>query len=172
MQPRDQFGRAATKLFLAFAFLCVVAPAGFAQPTPTPTPQPPARRASRPLPPPQYIPPHDYDQRNIKLDLRFDWDQEQAIGTAAITLAPVVKDLRRVDFDAAFMTISGAALKSGTPLKFEYDATKEKLSVLLDRAYQPAEELTVIISYHTNRPPPDRASLIGGGGLNFIKPRP
>ncbi len=172
MQPRDLFGKAATKFFLAFAFLCVVAPAGFSQPTPTPTPQPPPRPARRPLPPAQYIPPHDYDQRNIKLDLRFDWDQEQAIGTAAITLAPVVKDLRRVDFDAAFMTVSGAALKSGTPLKFEYDATKEKLSVLLDRAYQPAEEITVVISYHTNRPPPDRASLIGGGGLNFIKPRP
>jgi aminopeptidase N len=172
MQPRDLFGKAATKFFLAFALLCVVAPAGFAQPRPTPTPPPVARPASRPLPPPQYIPPHDYDQRNIKLDLRFDWDQEQAIGTATITLAPVVRDLRRVDFDAAYMTVSGAALKSGTPLKFEYDATKEKLSVLLDRAYQPAEEITVVISYHTNRPPAGRASLIGGGGLNFIKPRP
>ena len=176
MQTRDLFGRAATKFFLAFAFLCVVAPAGFSQPTPTPTPQ--ARR--RPLPPAQNIPPHDYDQRNIKLDLHFDWDKEQAIGTATITLAPSVKDLRRVDFDAAYMTVTAAELKPltgrnarpGAPLKFEYDATKEKLSVLLDRAYQPAEELTVIISYHTNRPPPDRASLIGGGGLNFIKPRP
>ncbi len=148
MQRRDLFRRAAPKCFLAFALLCVVAGFGQAQ-TPTPTPSPSARPASRPFPPPQYIPPHDYDQRNIKLTLHFDWDQEQAIGTAAITLAPTVKDLQRVDFDAAYMTVSAAALASGAPLKFEYDPTKEKLSVLLDRVYQPTEQLTVVISYHT-----------------------
>src|SRR6266850_1200851 len=170
MQRRDLFRRAAAKCVLAFALLCVMAGFGQAQ-TPTPTPTPSARPASRPFPLPQYIPPHDYDQRNIKLDLRFDWEQEQAIGTATITLAPVVKDLRRVDFDGAYMSISGATLASGTPLKFENDVTKAKVSVLLDRAYQPSEELTVVISYHTNQPPPERRAGLGGGGLNFIKPR-
>ncbi len=162
--------RLLTKCCLAFALLFLFAPVGLGQPTSSPTPT--ARRAGRPFPPAQYIPPHDYDQRNIKLDLRFDWEQEQAIGTATITLAPTVKDLRRVNFDAAFMSISGVALSAGTPLKFEYDATKEKLLVMLDRAYQPSDELTVVVSYHTNRPPPERTSLVGGGGLNFIKPRP
>lgn len=173
MQPRESFGRA-TKFFLAFILLFVVAHTAQSQPTPTPAPttQPMARPAARPFPPAQYIPPHDYDQRNIKLDLRFDWEQERAIGTATITLAPLGKDLRRVNFDAAYMTVSGAALQSGAPLKFEYDATKEKLSVLLDRAYQPAEELTVVISYHTNQPPPEKRAALGAGGLNFIKPRP
>src|SRR6266404_4212920 len=132
MRSCELFDRAAMKCFLAFSLFVLLT------------------QSARPLPPAQYIPAHDYDQRNIKLDLRFDWEQEQAIGTATITLAPVVKDLRRVDFDAAFMTVSGAALQSGTPLKFAYDATREKLSVLLDRAYQPAEEITVVVSYHTN----------------------
>jgi len=163
--------RAITKLFLGLAsFLIVVNIAAAQQPQPTATPV--ARRVTRPFPPPQYIPPHDYDQRNIKLDLRFDWEQEQAIGAATITLAPTVKDLRRVDFDAAFMSVSSATLAGGAPLKFEYDATKEKLSVMLDRAYQPTDELTLVISYHTNKPPAERTALIGGGGLNFIKPRP
>jgi hypothetical protein len=123
MQLPGLFGKAATKCFLVFALLCIAAGFGQAQ-TPTPTPPPLPRQAARPFPPPQYIPPHDYDQRNIKLDLRFDWEQEQAIGTATITLAPIVKDLRRVDFDAAYMTVAGAALASGAPLKFEYDATR------------------------------------------------
>src|SRR5437773_1396048 len=171
MQARFEFKRAAKIGFLA-ALLGLATPAAFGQAQATPSPTPPARRAQRPFPPPQYIPPHDYDQRNIKLDLRFDWEREQAIGTATITLAPVVKDLRRVDFDGAFMSVSGAALQSGATLKFEYDATKEKLSVLLDRAYQPSEELTVVISYHTNQPPPEKRASFGGGGLNFIKPRP
>jgi aminopeptidase N len=140
---------------------------------PTATPAPVARRATeRPFPPARYIPPHNYDQRNIKLNLRFDWEQEQAIGSATITLAPTVKDLRRVDFDAALMTISTATLVNGSPLKFEYDETKEKLWILLDRAYQPNEELTVVISYRTNKPTPARSLALGGGGLNFIKPRP
>lgn len=168
MQLIELFRKAATKYFVVFALLCIPVGLGQAQ-TPTPTPSSPPRPAARPLPPPQYIPSHNYDQRNIKLDLRFDWEQEQAIGTATITLAPSVKDLHRVDFDAAYMTIASTALASGTPLKFEYDAPRERLSVLLDRTYQPEEELTVVISYHTNQPPPQKRA---GGGLSFIKPRP
>ena len=140
-------------------------------PTSTATPTP-ARRAQRPFPPTQYIPAHDYDQRNIKLDLRFDWEHEQAIGSATITLAPLVKDLRQIDFDAAYMTFSSVTIASGDPMKYAYDATGEKLTVFLDRAYEPSEELTLIISYHTNQPPLDKRSNLGGGGLNFIKPRP
>jgi aminopeptidase N len=172
MRSRFEFRRAAKNCFLAVAFLSVATTAAFgqAQPTPSPTPQPQARRAQRPFPPPQYIPAHDYDQRNIKLELRFDWEQEQAIGTATITLAPTVKDLRRVDLDAAFMTISSATLAAGKALKFEYNAPGEKLSVFLDRAYQPSDELTLVISYHTNKPPAGSGGQ-GGGGLNFIKPR-
>src|SRR5713226_8772231 len=155
MQSRFEFKRVAQKCFLAGTFLSLAATAALAQaqPAPSTTPQPQARPAQRPFPPPRYIPAHDYDQRNIKLDLRFDWEKEQAIGTATITLTPTVKDLRRVDLDAAFMTVSGAALAAGTPLKFEYNVKAEKLSVLLNRAYQPSEELKVVISYHTNKPP-------------------
>jgi aminopeptidase N len=171
MKSRNLFGRAAIKCLLVLAVSFIVAHFGYG-PAQSQTPQPQARRVGQQIPPPQYIPPHDYDQLNIKLDLRFDWDQEEAIGTATITLAPLVKDLRRVDFDAAYMSISGAALASGAPLKFENDVTKTKLTILLDRAYQPAEELTVVISYHTNQPPPEKRAGLGGGGLSFIKPRP
>jgi aminopeptidase N len=152
--------------FLTVALLLIV---GNLSAVTAQTPQ--SRASSRPFPQARFIPPHNYDQRNIKLDLHFDWEQEQAIGTATITLAPVVKDLRRVDFDAAYMSVSGAALASGAPLKFEYDIAKETLSVVLDRAYQPNEELIIVVSYHSNQPPADKRNF-GGGGLSFIKPRP
>jgi aminopeptidase N len=171
MKSRNLFGRAAIKCLLVLAVWSMVAHFGYGA-AQSQTPQPQARRAGQQIPPPQYIPPHDYDQLNIKLDLRFDWDQEEAIGTATITLAPLVKDLRRVDFDAAYMSVSGAALASGAPLKFENDVTKAKLTILLDKSYQPAEELTLVISYHTNQPPPEKRAGMGGGGLSFIKPRP
>lgn len=146
--------------------------AAFAQtPIAADTPPPTARRSQRPFPPTQYIPVRNYDQRNIKLDLRFDWELERAIGTATITFAPLVKDLRRVEFDAAYMTISSVGLSSGEALQFAYDGPREKLTIALDRPYQPAQELTVVISYNTNQPPPDKRSNLGGGGLNFIQPR-
>jgi aminopeptidase N len=152
-------------LALAFSSLLLIAPAIVAQPAPT------ARRVGRPFPPPQYIPPHNYDQRNIKLDLRFDWEQEQAIGTATITFAPMVRDMRRIEFDAAYMTISGVTLAGGAPLRFDYQANREKLGVELDRAYQPTDEVTIVVSYHTNRPPADQIAA-SRAGLVFIKPRP
>src|SRR5437588_5944196 len=167
MQLRSSFVKACLLLFALITIGVRSTPGQANQPTPAV-----ARRAQQTVPAPQYIPPHDYDQRNIKLDLKFDWEHEQAIGLATITLAPTVKNLRRVDFDAAYMTISGATLSSGTMLKWDYDVSRERLSVQLDRAYQPTEELTVVISYHTNQPPPEKRAGLGGGGLNFIKPRP
>ena len=156
------------RIILTIASLLSIAVSAAAQ-TPTPTPSPTPFR--RPFPPAQYIPAHDYDQRNIKLDLRFDFAKEQAIGTETITLAPTVKDLKRVDLDAAFMVFESAKLTKGTPLTFNYDDKNARLTINLDRAYQPAEEITIVIAYHTIKAPPDRIALLGGGGLNWILPR-
>src|SRR3989440_1580902 len=124
------------------------------------------------LPPAQYVPDHDYDQRHIALDLRFDWEHEQAVGKATITFAPLRADLSRVEFDAADMTVNSVTLASGAPLKFEADEAHEKLAVSLDRAYQPSDVVTVVVAYHTNGPV-NRPGLPGfGGGLRFIKPTP
>src|SRR5436190_4980158 len=156
------------RIILTIASLLSIAVSAAAQ-TPTPTPSPTPSR--RPFPPAQYIPAHDYDQRNIKLDLRFDFAKEQAIGTETITVAPTVKDLKRVDLDAAFMVFESAKLAKGAPLTFNYDDKNARLTINLDRAYQPAEEITIVIAYHTIKAPPDRIALLGGGGLNWILPR-
>src|SRR6185436_3494398 len=79
-------------------------------------------QTGRQLPLTRYIPSHDYDTQNIKLELRFDWEHEQAFGTETITLSPLVADLRRVDLDAAYMTFNSVKLGAGVPLKFENDA--------------------------------------------------
>ena len=172
MSQSKSTASALLKLFQVVAAIFLTASAIVAQ-TPTPTASPTPRRiTARPFPPAQYIPPHDYDQQNIKLDLRFDFQKEQAVGIETITLTPTVKDLQRVDLDAAFMTFESAKLAQGASLKFEVDADKQKLAIMLDRAYQPGEEITIVIAYHTNKPPPERAAMAGGGGLNFILPRP
>jgi len=129
------------------------------------------QRAVKPLPPVQYIPSHDYDTKHIALNLHFDWEREQTIGTATITLAPLIKDLRSVEFDAANMTFASVNLSSGSALKYEPDSQKQKLRIALDRTYQPSENITLTIDYRTNGPVPKLVGL-AGGGLKFIKPSP
>ncbi len=123
------------------------------------------------LPPAQTIPARNYDTRHIKLDLSFDWEREQARGTATITFAPLVRDTRTVEFDAGNMTFVSVKLLSGSSLQFTSDPAKEKLRIALDRVYQPKEEITVVISYRTNGTV--KTPGIGGAfgrGLAFIKP--
>src|SRR6266516_2910627 len=64
------------------------------------------QQGPRPLPPPRYIPSHDYDTQNIKIELRFDWEHEQALGTETISLSQLVTNLRRVDLDAGNITFN------------------------------------------------------------------
>ncbi len=151
----------AAVFFIALA-LTVCAPASvFAQA---------GAQSGQALPPAQYYPSHDYDQQHIALDLRFDWEREQAVGTATITFAPLRADLSRVEFDAANMTFASVKLATGAPLKFDADAAHEKLAVTLDRAYQPSDTVTVVIAYHTNGVE-NKPGLPGfGSGLRFIKP--
>lgn len=127
---------------------------------------------SRLFPPPQYIPSHDYDVRHIALELRFDWQQEQALGTEVITISPLVNDLRSITLDAASMSFSAVKLNGQTPLKYDFDEKNQQLNIVFDRAYQPAEEIKLVIGYHTVRPLIGGLSINGGGGLNFIKPSP
>ncbi|HEV7842312.1 MAG TPA: M1 family aminopeptidase, partial [Pyrinomonadaceae bacterium] len=68
-------------------------------------------------------------------------------------------------------TFNSVKLASGTPLKFETDARNEKLRVMLDRAYQPANVITVVIDYRTNGVSEGSALVSSARGLTFIKPR-
>ncbi len=130
------------------------------------------QQAQPKLPPRQYLPNRNYDTQHIKLDLRFDWEREQALGTATITFMPLTANLQSVEFDAANMTFSSVKLANGTPLKFEADAAKEKLRVTMDRTYQPTDMLTIVIAYHTNGVSKDTGIGGFGRGLTFIKPMP
>src|SRR6185312_6711443 len=127
------------------------------------------QRLIRPLPPTRYIRSHDYDTKHVALNLRFDWEKEQAIGSATIVFSPLVKDLGAIELDAANMTFAGVRLLQGSSLKFDALADKQKLRINLDREYQPSETITVVIDYRTNGPVPKLVGLVGGG-IKFIKP--
>jgi aminopeptidase N len=157
---------------LSLILAIVLAPTSFGRPAPDFNEASQAQRQGRSFPPTQYIPSHGYDTKHIALDLRFDWEKQQAIGTETIDLSPLARNLQHVLLDAAFMNFASIKLASGTSLQYKFDETNQKLDISLDRAYQPADEIRLVISYNTVQPPPGTRSLNGGGGLNFIKPTP
>lgn len=126
------------------------------------------------LPPVNWIRSRKVDIKHLDIDLRFDWDKEQAYGTTVVTLSSF-NDSDTFLLDAAMMTINSVTLANGTPLKFTYDGKKDNdnLEVKLDRAYKAGEEIKVKVDYRTNYVnTADSDTSIGsfGRGLRFIKP--
>ena len=126
------------------------------------------------LPPVNWIRSRKIDVKHIAIDLRFDWDKEQAIGTSTVTAAPF-SDSDHITLDAAAMTINSVKNASGKDLKFNYDAKGENdnLDITLDRVYKSGEDVTVKVDYATNYVnSADADTAIGsfGRGLRFIKP--
>ncbi len=154
---------------LLLALILILSPVSLGRPAPDFTQTPHTQRASPPFPPTQYVPDHDFDTRHIALDLRFDWELEQLIGSETIVFAPLITNLRRIELDAANMTFLSVKLSSGTPLKYEADVANQKLKIALDREYQPSDELMLVIDYHTNGSKNKLPGLVGTA-LRFIKP--
>jgi hypothetical protein len=55
----------------------------------------------------------------VLIDIRFNWEKQQALGTTAVTLAPF-NDTDKITLDAAAMTINGVTTGDGKTLKFNY----------------------------------------------------
>ncbi|MCB1023932.1 MAG: HEAT repeat domain-containing protein, partial [Acidobacteria bacterium] len=128
---------------------------------------------TKPLPPVNYIRSREIDVKNVSIDLRFDWDKEQAFGSTIITVSPF-KDTDTIHLDAAEMQITAVTL-GGTNLKFKYAGGSEdnNLEITLPRVYKEGEDLSVKVDYRTsyvNKADGDTAIGNFGRGLRFIKP--
>ncbi|CAN5417093.1 M1 family aminopeptidase [soil metagenome] len=126
------------------------------------------------LPPVNWIRSRKIDVKHIAVDLRFDWDKEQAFGTTTVTLA-CFSECTTISLDAAMMTINSVTLADGKTLKFTYDqkADNDNLMITLDRVYKGGEDVAVKVDYRTNYVnKADGDTAIGGfgRGLRFIKP--
>jgi aminopeptidase N len=140
-----------------------------------PMPQPAQdEKPVKKLPQVHYVRSRDYDMRHIALDLKFDWDKEQAYGTATITLSPLVSDMKTVNLDAGAMTINSVKLAGGKgDLQFQYDEPKTNLAITLDRVYPIGEAISFTVDYRTKGLMVANTLGFGaGGGLKFIKPTP
>ncbi len=166
-----RFVRRALPVF-PFILMVVLGSASFGKPLPVRDKEfHAAAQQSRPIPPTHYIPDHDFDTLHIALALRFDWDHEQLNGVETFVFKPLLGNLKRIELDAAEITVTSIRTAAGKPLKFEMRAADQKLRIELDRSYQPADELTLSIEYHTDGPQTRLAGLVGAA-LRFVKPSP
>ncbi|MEP7074227.1 MAG: M1 family aminopeptidase [Acidobacteriota bacterium] len=126
------------------------------------------------LPPVNWIRSRAIDIKHLLIDLHFDWDKSQAIGSTVVTFAPF-SDTDKFTLDAAQMTIDSVKLADGTSLKFTYDSKKDNdnLEITLDKVHQAGQDVSVRVDYKTNYVnTADADTAIGsfGRGLRFIKP--
>src|SRR6478672_1319884 len=100
------------------------------------------------LPPVNWIRSRKIDTKHIAIDLRFDWEKRQAIGSETITVAPF-GGADHFNLDAAMMTISSITTPDGQPLKFNYKggADNDNLEIDLGRTVKDGEDVTVKINY-------------------------
>ncbi len=87
----------------------------------------------------------DYDQKNIKLNLQFNFEKAEVIGEADLTFAPLKDNFTKLILDARTMKINSVKL-NGKNLKFSQD--DYNLFINLDKDYKKGENLTVAIKYH------------------------
>ncbi|MEI9947227.1 MAG: M1 family aminopeptidase [Chitinophagaceae bacterium] len=114
------------------------------------------------------------DIKNIAIDLKFDWDKKQAFGTTRITFSPIIT-ANKITLDAGMLTLNSIELTNRTPLHFNYDGgdKNDGLEIILDRVYNPGEEVILKIDYHTNwinKIDPNNLSGTNGKGLRFSQP--
>jgi aminopeptidase N len=155
--------RLSLALFLLWSFVL----AGGAQ-------SPGTKAEKKKLPPVNWTRSRLIDVKHLVIDLRFDWQQKQAFGSTAITLAPF-HPTNRIALDAAHFTINSVTTQNGAKLKFDYDgsAQNDSLKITLDRVYKAGEDVTVKIDYRTNwvnHADPNNIWGSYGKGIRFFAP--
>ncbi len=112
------------------------------------------------------------DVKHLQLNLTFDWQKKQAIGTAVLTLS-TLQASDKIALDAGFLDIEKIVL-GGKKLNFQYKGgdSSKNLIVTLGRRYSPAESIALTINYrsnHENKADPNAIAGSFGKGLRFFQ---
>ncbi len=111
------------------------------------------------------------DLIHTRLELRFDWDKEQVLGKATLTLKPYFYPTNKVTLDAKGFEFHAIQLvDSGQDLHYDYDG--QQLTIYLDRTYTRDEKYKIYIDYTaTPSASGGSAAITSDKGLFFINPR-
>jgi aminopeptidase N len=112
-------------------------------------------------------PPRTYDVQHYIIRTRFDVPNKTVIGDETVTLKPLLADFKSFELDAAAMKIESVTLDE-SQATLQWTQPPGKLSIALDRAYQPTETIAVRIKYQATPErglyfvPASRGSFFGG----------
>lgn len=107
------------------------------------------------------------DLLHTKLEVKFNWEKQQLMGVACLTLTPYFYSTDSLILDAKAFTINSVSLLQNdkkTELKYSYN--KEILSVKLDKKYSKGDKYTVCIDYTAN---PEEVKSIGSAAIQGAK---
>ena len=114
------------------------------------------------------------DLIHTKLDLRFDWEKEEVIGTATLTLKPLFYPTDSLTLDAKGFELGDISVlgPKSELIGHNYGYNNEQLFITLDKEFTRNETYTVVIEY-TARPSETggSAAITSDKGLFFINPR-
>ncbi len=111
------------------------------------------------------------DLLHTKLDLRFDWEKEQVLGKATLTLKPYFYPTDKVVLDAKGFQFHKISFEgSNQTLRFDYDSSK--VTIHLGKTYNRNQEYKLFIDYTaTPAASGGSAAITSDKGLFFINPR-
>jgi aminopeptidase N len=98
----------------------------------------------------QWAPSRTYHVENYKLTLHFDEPRSEVFGDEVVTLRPFEAHFHEFYLDSYELTIDSVTLEPlhGPPVKLAFAVQDPRLSIALDREYEPASTLNVRIVYH------------------------
>ncbi|MCF8459705.1 MAG: M1 family peptidase [Flavobacteriales bacterium] len=89
-----------------------------------------------------------FDLIHTTLDVRFDWEKQQLMGKAELSLKPYFYATNKLVLDAKGFDLNAVSLKKNgqlQSLKYTYD--KEKIFIDLDKEYTRNETVTIWVDY-------------------------
>ncbi|MGB1316730.1 MAG: M1 family metallopeptidase [Flavobacteriales bacterium] len=115
-----------------------------------------------------------FDLQHTSLDVKFDWEKQQLIGKAELTLNPYFYATNELVLDAKGFDLRSVGLKNGEkidPLKYTYDG--DKIYIDLGKTYKQSQTLVVWIDYIAKPEELEAegsAAITDAKGLYFINP--
>ncbi|MFM1876707.1 MAG: hypothetical protein RL266_2444 [Bacteroidota bacterium] len=115
-----------------------------------------------------------FDLIHTSLDVRFNWEKQQLMGKAELTLRPYFYATDKLVLDAKGFDLRAVSLRKNgqlQALKYTYD--KEKIYITLDREYTRNESLSVWVDYVAKPEELEAkgsAAITDAKGLYFINP--
>ncbi|MFT4545415.1 MAG: aminopeptidase N [Bacteroidia bacterium] len=115
-----------------------------------------------------------FDLQHTSLDVRFDWEKQQLIGKAELTLNPYFYATNELVLDAKGFDLRSVGIKNGDKietLKYTYDG--DKIYIDLGKTYKQSQTLVIWIDYIAKPEELEAegsAAITDAKGLYFINP--